>query len=144
MIRALALRSIFALGLATSVAPASAAPTPEGVWATPGGKAQIRLSACGEKLCATLVGLRKPNDKSGKPKLDKRNPDGALRERPVIGMPLTSGMVADAGGWSGSVYNPDDGRTYAGRIEVAGADRITLRGCALKVLCRTQDLTRVR
>lgn len=128
--------------LAVSAMPASAAPAPEGVWATPGGKAQIRLTSCGANLCATLVGLRKPNDKSGRPKRDKLNPNEALRDRPVMGLRLTAGMVPDAGGWSGSVYNPDDGRTYAGRIEVAGADRITLRGCALKVLCRTQDLTR--
>lgn len=138
MIRAL----ILAAAAALLVSNASAA-APEGVWATPGDKAQIRISSCGDGLCATLVGLKKPNDKQGRPKVDRHNPVEALRDRPVMGLSLASGMRPDGDGWRGDVYNPDDGRTYTGRIEPAG-ERLRLRGCALKVLCRTQMLTRVK
>lgn len=130
--------------LTLAVTPVFAAPVPDGVWSTEGGKAQIRIFACGDGLCATLAGLRKPHDKQGRPKLDKRNPDGAQRGRPVIGVSLVRGMTPDGEGWTGSVYNPDDGRTYSGRIEIAGADSLRLRGCALGVLCRTQILKRSR
>jgi uncharacterized protein (DUF2147 family) len=133
-----------AVVLALAAGHVRAAPVPEGVWSTPGGKATIRISACGPNLCATLIGLRKPNDKAGRPKVDKRNPDRSLRSRPVIGLPLARGMRPDGGGWRGEVYNPDDGRTYAGRIERAGDGALRLRGCALKVLCQTQRLARVR
>lgn len=138
------IRVALAATLALLVSGAVAAPVPDGVWATPGGKAQIRIAACGGGICATLVGLKKPNDKRGRPKVDRHNPDEARRDRPVLGMSLANGMAPDGDGWKGAVYNPDDGRTYVGRIEVAGAGTLRLRGCALKVLCKTQVLTRVR
>lgn len=137
---------IIATGLALALvsSAAVATPIPEGVWATPGSKAQIRISSCGGSLCATLAGMRKPNDKAGRPKVDKYNPDKSKRGQPVMGMALTRGMAPSGQGWNGSVYNPDDGRTYVGTITVAGADKLTLRGCALKVFCKSQTLTRVR
>lgn len=132
------------LPLALIAAHAVAAPVPEGVWSTPGGKAQIRVSACGDALCATLAGLKKPNDRQGRPKVDKRNPDAAKRSAPVIGLALARNMRPVGDGWAGGVYNPDDGRTYSGTITIAGPDKLTLRGCALRLLCKTQTLTRVK
>lgn len=131
------------LGASVLLAAPATAAAPDGVWATPRGKAQIRVSRCGANLCATLVGLRKPNDKKGRPKVDRHNPNPALRGRPVIGLALASGMAPDGDGWKGDVYNPDDGRTYSGRIEPAG-DTLRLRGCAYKIACKTQVLTRVK
>lgn len=123
---------------------AQAAPAPDGVYATPGGKAQVRIAACGPAVCATLVGLRKPNDKQGRPKTDKHNPDPGKRSRPVIGLSLLSGMAPDGPGWSGRFYNPDDGATYAGSLRSGPNDTLRLKGCVLGgLICKTQVLTRV-
>ncbi|MFD1702229.1 DUF2147 domain-containing protein [Methylopila henanensis] len=127
-----------------TAASAQATPVPEGLWSLSKGKVQVRIVACGEALCATVAGLAKPNDKQGRPKVDKRNPNPALRERRVIGISLLSGMKADAGGWSGNFYNPDDGETYAGRIEQGGDGKLRLKGCVLGgLICKTQVLTRI-
>lgn len=123
--------------------PVLAAPVPTGLWRLDGGKAQVRITDCGGSLCATLAALRNPNDKDGRPKRDKRNPDGSLRDRPVIGLPLVDGMRFDGRQWTGRFYNPDDGRTYAGTITPRSADRLDLQGCVAGFLCKTRALTRL-
>lgn len=135
--------SLFAAALALAATPALSATVPSGLWRLDGGKAQVRISDCGGSLCATLAGLAKPNDKQGRPKRDKRNPNAALRDRPVIGVALVSGMRFEGGQWSGRFYNPDDGRSYAGRITERGPDRLELKGCVIGLLCKTQALTRI-
>jgi uncharacterized protein (DUF2147 family) len=135
--------TVLAFGLSASTS-VYAAEVPVGVWRTESGKADIRISDCGGAPCATLASLRKPNDKQGRPKRDKRNPDPALRSRPVVGVPLLTDMKVDGGGWSGTFYNPDDGRSYAGAIEADGADTLKLRGCVIGFLCKTQVLKRVQ
>ena len=135
--------AIAAAALLVSSAAVHAAPAPSGLWSLSNGKAQIRISDCGGSLCATLVGLRKPNAKDGTPKRDRKNPDPALRGRPVIGLPLVDGMRFDGVQWSGRFYNPDDGRTYAGRISADGPNRLKLKGCVVGLLCKTQSLTRL-
>lgn len=143
MARTRRLAAFAILALAFAGAPASAAPVPEGVWTMPKGKATVRIAACGETLCATLVALRKPNDKQGRPKTDKRNPDPAKRDRPVVGLSLLSGMVPDGEGWAGRFYNPDDGETYAGTLAPAPDGTLRLKGCVLGgLICKTQVLTR--
>ncbi|HVI28167.1 DUF2147 domain-containing protein [Hansschlegelia sp.] len=133
-----------AAGLLVAASAAAASPAPVGVWSMPKDKATVRISECGEALCATLVGLKKPNDKNGRPKVDKRNPDRALRDRPVIGISLLTDMKPDGAGWAGRFYNPDDGRSYQGTIVADGNDRLKLRGCVVGgLLCKTQVLKRV-
>ncbi|MGA0531928.1 DUF2147 domain-containing protein [Hansschlegelia sp. KR7-227] len=137
------IRAFFAAAAVVALAaPVFAAPAPTGVWSMPNGKAQVRIADCGGALCATLVALKKPTDKQGRPKVDKHNPNPALRSRPVIGVSLVRARP-DGADWAGDFYNPDDGRTYAGRIMADGADRLKLRGCVLGLVCKTQVLTRV-
>lgn len=139
------IRSLTAAALVLGLASAAAAATaPDGIYATPGGKAQVKISPCGAAVCATLVGLRKPNDKQGRPKVDKHNPDPDKRSRPVIGLSLLSGMAPDGAGWSGRFYNPDDGETYAGALSSGPNGTLRLKGCVLGgLICKTQVLTRV-
>ncbi len=140
MIRAALAASLLVAGLAG----AQAATVPEGVWSLPKGKATVRITSCGDGVCATLVGLGKPLDKQGRPKVDKRNPDRAKRDRPVIGLSLLQGMAPSGEGWAGTFYNPDDGKTYAGSLAPAGDGTLKLKGCVLGgLLCKTQVLTRV-
>jgi len=135
--------SLLACAIALLAVPAMASPVPAGLWRLDGGKAQVRISDCGGSLCATLAGLRKPNDKAGRPKRDKLNPDPALRGRPVIGLSLVTGMRFDGARWTGRFYNPDDGRTYAGSITARGSSRLDLKGCFIGLLCKTRALTKV-
>jgi uncharacterized protein (DUF2147 family) len=77
------------------------------------GKVTVKVATCGEQLCGKIVALKKPLDKHGRPKVDKENPNPALRKRPVIGLSLLEDMKPSGDGkWEGAIYNPDDGRTY--------------------------------
>src|SRR6188474_298501 len=117
--------------LAAPSARAQGAGEPTGVWQTQAGDARVRVSKCGGGICGVIVGLRDPIDPgTGKPQVDDKNPNPNLRKRPMIGLPLFSGMQPVAAGkWSGQIYNADDGSTYASSVSVAGPDTLRVEGC---------------
>lgn len=133
------------VGLASGAAgPAQADEEPYGVWRMSNGKVTVKVSDCGGKLCATIVGLKNPISKiDGKPKVDRENPDPALRKRPVIGLSILIGMKPSGNGkWSGAIYNPDDGNTYSATMKLDGGT-MRVKGCVIGVLCKTNDFVRV-
>src|SRR5260370_40461052 len=118
---------ITAISAALLTAPsvrAQGAGEPTGIWLTQAGDARVRVSKCGGGICGVIVGLKQPIDPAtGKPQVDDKNPNPALAKRPMIGLPLFSGMHATGPGkWSGQIYNADDGSTYARHVSVTGAD----------------------
>lgn len=124
-------------------AVASAGSPPAGLWRMSSGKATIRVSDCGGKLCGTIVALAKPTDKHGKPKRDKHNPNPSLRGRPVVGIAVMSGLKPSGGGeWSGFIYNPDDGNTYRSVVKLVSPSRLKVKGC-VAMLCKSMDFNRV-
>jgi uncharacterized protein (DUF2147 family) len=128
------------LGLA---APALAGDA-TGVWRMANGKVTVRVSDCGGKLCGTIIGLKKPLDKNGNPKLDKENPNKALRRRPVIGITILSNMTRNGDDrWDGAIYNPDDGNTYSSTMRLQGADMMKVDGC-LAVFCKSMKFIRIQ
>lgn len=132
-------------GLASNRAEAASADI-AGRWATQGFGSIVEFRPCAgrpDTLCGRILWLWEPNDPSGRRRTDAHNPDKALRSRPLIGVEIVRGLRETAPGvWSdGSVYNPDDGRTYTGMVRVR-AGRLELKGCALNVLCQTQTWRR--
>lgn len=124
------------------VAAAPAAADPPGLWSTPGGKAKVRISACGSALCGSVVALREPADASGTPKLDINNTDAAKRARPIVGLSLLSGMRPAGERWTGQIYNPEDGKTYTAYKTPQGDGTLRIEGCALAgLICKTQIWT---
>ena len=116
---------------------------PTGVWQMESGKVTVKVADCGGKLCGKVVGLKKPLNKQGQPKTDKENPNPALRSRPVIGILLMSNMKPDGDNkWSGSIYNPDDGRTYSATMKLDG-DRMKVKGCVIGLICQSKWFVRV-
>jgi uncharacterized protein (DUF2147 family) len=133
---------LFAMAMATGASGAMAA-DPTGTWIMSNGKFTVRVSQCGAALCGTLVALKKPLDKQGRPKVDKDNPNPALRKRPLIGLALLSGMrPKGANKWTGSIYNPDDGRTYSATMTLSG-NAMKVKGCALGLFCKSLRFARV-
>jgi uncharacterized protein (DUF2147 family) len=118
--------------------------SPEGMWALPKNKLTVDIKVCnGDRLCGTIAKIRKPLDKYGKPKLDKENPDPALRSRPIIGLPIMTDMkrVGDDE-WEGKIYNADDGTTYRAEARLEG-DRFFVKGC-WAVFCKKLNFRRVK
>jgi uncharacterized protein (DUF2147 family) len=116
---------------------------PSGVWLTQQGDAKVRVSKCGGGLCGVIVWLREPIDaETGKPPTDNKNPNPALAARPMIGLPLFTGMQpAGSDRWSGEIYNADDGSKYVSHISLAGPDSLRVEGC-VGALCGGETWTR--
>jgi uncharacterized protein (DUF2147 family) len=114
-----------------------------GVWRMSNGKVTVRVANCGgANLCGTIVALAKPLDKKGRPKVDKDNPNPALRSRPVIGLRILNDMKPTGNNkWEGSIYNADDGRTYASTMRLNG-NSMKVKGCVL-FICKSLTFNRV-
>lgn len=143
MVRFGSILAIIAALLAASPASAQSA-EPVGVWLTEKGDARVKVSKCGNSICGVVVGLRDPIDRAtGQPQVDDKNPNPALRTRPVIGISLFLGMRPSAPGkWTGQIYNADDGGTYVSHITFAGGDALHVEGC-VGMICGGETWTRV-
>jgi uncharacterized protein (DUF2147 family) len=129
------------------VAPAARAQStdPSGTWVTQAGDARVRVSRCGGGICGVVVWLREPKNAAGKPQVDDKNPNPSLAKRPMIGLPLFSGMHSTGPGkWSGKIYNADDGKTYASNVSVTGADTLQVEGCIGGGLCGSESWSRFK
>jgi uncharacterized protein (DUF2147 family) len=116
--------------------PARAA-DPSGLWLTETGSSRIRIAPCGGGYCGTIVSA------PGKA-LDAKNPNPALQKRSVVGVQILDARQPDGGGFSGSLYNPNDGKTYSGSLKVTGPNTLEVAGCVMSVFCKRQTWTRVQ
>jgi uncharacterized protein (DUF2147 family) len=114
-----------------------------GTWTTEGGKSRVRITACGSNICGAIVWLQEPNTEKGTPKLDGNNPEPTKRTRPLIGLQIILPMQPDGPDrWAGSIYNPEDGKTYSASFALSGDKEANLKGCVAMILCKTQTWTR--
>src|SRR6202000_261321 len=111
-----------ALLVEAPVARAQAAGDVGGIWLTQAGDAKVRVSKCGGGICGVGGWLRNTLDPApGRPANGDKNPKPALTRRPMIGLPLFSGMAPSGPNrWSGQIYNADDGNSYASNISLSG------------------------
>lgn len=122
-----------------------------GPWQTEGNSSLLEIVKCGEKLCGKVVWLKNPNYVSSKdgpvgtPKVDRKNPDPALRNRPILGLQVIEGLTATGDNrWErGTCYDPESGKSYQCKIRLENPDRLEIRGfIGFSLLGRTYVLTR--
>ncbi len=118
------------IGVAVLAATGSAAFAGEvkGEWARSDGKAKVRFASCGgDAICGSISWLR-----------DKDDP-GKVGQQVFFDM-KPSGDNA----WAGRAFNPEDGKTYSGKMTLAG-DRLVTAGCVFGgLICKSYDWTRAR
>lgn len=68
---------------------------------------------------------------TGGPSRDEKNPDLALRNREVVGLVMLNNFRYDGDGvWQdGTIYDPREGKTYACKMTLKGANTLSIRGC---------------
>lgn len=122
-----------------------------GPWKTDGGDSRLELFKCGDKICGKIVWLKEPNyidskdGPVGKTKIDRKNPDPALRTRPILGLQVMKGLTAKGKNrWAnGTCYDPETGKSYKCKMNLAAPDRLELRGyIGISLLGRNFILTR--
>jgi uncharacterized protein (DUF2147 family) len=134
-----AVTSGFVLAAACVPAWAQTADDAFGVWLNPENGSNVEFYRCGDGLCAKLT---KVTDGQ---KTDDKNPDAAKRNQPIVGLVIMQdAKKSGTNKWTGTLYNREDGKSYAGTITVRSKDVIELAGCVAVVFCRTVTWTRLR
>jgi uncharacterized protein (DUF2147 family) len=144
--------TFFATVLLTATTAFGAGPSDIfGSWKTAGGDSRLEFFRCGEKICGKIVWLKEPTyiDKKDGPvgttKVDRKNPNPALRKRPILGLQVMKGLKAKGNNrWgNGTCYDPETGKSYKCKMQLVSPGRLELRGyIGVSLIGRNFVLTR--
>jgi len=94
-------------------------------------KSQVQIfKATNGKYYGKIVWLKEPN-KNGKPKVDDKNPETKLQNRPIMGLQILKDFTYNNSDneWSdGTIYNPSSGKTYNCYMNFESPTRLKIRG----------------
>ncbi len=123
-----------------------------GLWSTTDNNSRVEIFKCGDNYCGKIVELKNPNysanDKrgmAGQPKVDRNNPDPDLKTRPLLGLQVLEGFgYSGENVWKGgTIYDPDNGKTYKCKMTLTDPKRLEVRGyIGISWLGRTEVWTR--
>jgi uncharacterized protein (DUF2147 family) len=125
-----------AIALASLSLPASAQDA-NGTWLTASEETRVRIAPCGGNVCGTIVWVKNTGAK------DEQNPNAALKNRNLVGVNMIQMKPAGDRKWTGTLYNPQDGKTYSGTLTQNDSNSLSLSGCVAGIFCRSQTWTRV-
>lgn len=144
---------VFSTGLSAADRGAQECDEIVGLWTVRDGEARIEIRL-GENGAfeGYIAWQRQPNypdgdPEAGTPRHDRENPDPALRNRPLAGLKILEGFVykGDHVWKNGTVYSPENGRTYKCKLTIKDADHLDLRGfIGISVLGKTEHWTRYK
>lgn len=127
--------SAFAMTLIATAAPAMAAAPITGKWYTEGKRAIVTVSKCGNVICGKITKfIEAPKDGIT---TDVNNPDGELRKRKLLGLPVLSNFNEDGKQWRGTIYDPEAGKTYRSVVYQTKSGNLTVKGC-IGPFCQSQ------
>ena len=118
-----------------------------GNWLTTKHDARIEIYKKGEAYFGKLAWFKDQTDGSGKPKLDTKNPDAALRSRTLLNLEFLKNFVykGDNSWENGEIYDAESGKTYNSKMSMSGNDKLNLRGyIGISLFGRTEIWTRVK
>lgn len=119
-----------------------------GIWLNEDEDAHIEIYKENDLYFGKIIWLKFPiDDETGKPKLDKHNPDPELQKRPSLGIQLLTNFEWDEDNeWDeGEIYDPKTGKTYNCYIVMKEYDRLKIRGyIGISLIGKTTYWTRVK
>ena len=125
-----------------------------GMWLTAEGKSKVEIYKCSDKYCGKIVWLKipqypldDPQGMGGKDKVDRENPDGGLKTRPLLGINVIQGFIYDGESeWDdGTIYDPRNGKTYNCKMTLTDENTLEVRGyVGLPLFGRTAVWTRTK
>ena len=140
--------------LAALLLPLAAYASPsdiEGTWLTPESQGLIQISVNPPKgtvppktgtvplISGIIIGSAVEN--ANRPTTDVNNPEASMRNRPLIGLEILSGFeYAGDGRWTGgTIYDPDNGKTYRCKLRLVDRDTLEVRGyIGISLIGRTE------
>lgn len=117
-----------------------------GIWANASNIGHIQLYKQNGKYYGKIIWLSNPNDETGKPKIDKNNPDETVRSKRLLGLVMLRDFKYEDGEWiDGKIYNPDDGKEYHCNLKLKDERTLAIRGyIGIPLFGKTQKFMRVK
>lgn len=142
------------LAVEAEASPANPGDAILGIWATDKAEAHIEISKTeAGTYTATIIWLEEPfyppgdeGGMAGEPRIDRENPDPALRDRPIDGLVIMHGLEYDGDReWEdGEIYDPETGNTYSSEIWMTDEGTLKVRGyVGFSLFGRTTEWTPV-
>ena len=130
------MRTIIALGLLALPAAAHGAEPITGQWYTKDAKAIVTIAPCGKLVCGRIAKVLKPNPQGHG--VDERNPNPALRNRAIVGLPILTNFNDGGSDWRGRIYDPGAGKEYRSIVKRLPDGSLQVQGC-IAFFCQTQN-----
>jgi uncharacterized protein (DUF2147 family) len=114
-----------------------------GIWLTSGDHpAKVQIYKSGEKYFGKIVWLQSTVD--NKPMVDANNPDEKKRNQPIIGLIMLKSFEFDDDEWDdGTIYDPENGKTYSCHLTLKDINTLRVRGyIGIPLFGRTEIWTR--
>jgi uncharacterized protein (DUF2147 family) len=100
-----------------------------GVWQNGSGKGHIQIFKEQGKYYGKIIWLKNPLNEFGQPRLDKKNENEQMRNKPLIGSIMLRDFTFDDDQWTGGrIYNPEDGKEYKAHLRLKDARTLSVRG----------------
>jgi uncharacterized protein (DUF2147 family) len=117
-----------------------------GTWINSSGKGHIQIFKQSGKYYGKIIWLKNPNDESGKPKVDRKNPNQDERSRRLLGLVVLRDFKYEDDEWKGGkIYNPEDGKEYKCYMKLTSDKRLSVRGyIGFSLLGKTETFTRLK
>jgi uncharacterized protein (DUF2147 family) len=123
------IRFAFMLCLLFTASISFAQNTVIGKWLSESKKGITEIYEVNGKYYGKLVWLKEPTDANGKAKLDENNKEKNLRTAPILGLVILKDFVLKDGEWKdGTIYDPENGKTYKCTMWLKDANTIKVRG----------------
>jgi uncharacterized protein (DUF2147 family) len=118
--------ALIAMVALQAAAPATSSPI-DGTWRSPGGNSIIKIAACGNSPCGTIVWAT-----------DKAKRDSSKTTPQLVGTQLLTNLQQDRNGhWQGKLFIPDRNMRVTAKIERLSDQQLKVSGCAAgKALCK--------
>ncbi len=123
-----------------AVQPAHAATPITGKWVTAEKDSIINIEPCGKNMCGKIEKFLTPVQG---PPFDRNNPDTALRNRPLLGLPILLALADGGKQWEGKIYDPKKGKTYKSKAYRNADGTLTVKGC-IAFFCQSFVWTQAR
>ena len=116
---------VLVFGAALAAATPALAFEPWGVWVREESGTSFDFYNCAGKLCAKVIAVSKPEEKD------------------AVGTVILRNAALDKEGvWRGEIYNTENGNIYQGGVKVEKANELTLEGCLIRYLCKSETWRR--
>jgi uncharacterized protein (DUF2147 family) len=98
-----------------------------GLWLRENGASHVRIAPCGDALCGFVAWVKDPERAS------------------EIGLKVFYDMKpASLGSWEGQAFNPEDEKTYTGKMVLEG-EQLKTSGCVFGgLICKSVNWTRLK